>query len=128
LIRIIVEKFGFRFAWDKAGRRGARLRSGYSECKQLVRVAIGAALAAPVAAGLRCREMTKAYLGPRSAPEEIEALLRTYKLSYQCLDNPAETAADLLVRNQLIGWYQGREEFGPRALGNRSILADPRVL
>jgi carbamoyltransferase len=89
-------------------------------------VAIGAALAAPVAAGLRCREMTKAYLGSQSAPEEIEAVLRTYKLSYQCLDNPSETAADLLVKNQLIGWYQGREEFGPRALGNRSILADPR--
>src|SRR5262249_5053441 len=39
---------------------------------------------------------------------------------------PAETAADLLARDQLIGWYQGKEEFGPRALGNRSILADPR--
>src|SRR6516162_2124339 len=89
-------------------------------------VAIGAALAAPVAAGLRCREMTKAYLGSQSAPEEIEAVLRTYKLSYQRLNNPAEAAADLLARGQLIGWYQGREEFGPRALGNRSILADPR--
>jgi len=89
-------------------------------------VAIGAALAAPVVAGLRCREMTKAYLGSQSAPEEIEAVLRTYKLSYQCLNNPAEAAADLLARGQLIGWYQGREEFGPRALGNRSILADPR--
>src|SRR6516225_6996581 len=89
-------------------------------------VAIGAALAAPVAAGLRCREMTKAYLGSQSAPEEIEAVLRTYKLSYQRLNNPAEAAADLLARDQLIGWYQGREEFGPRALGNRSILADPR--
>src|SRR5262245_24137706 len=88
--------------------------------------AIGAALAAPVAAGLRCREMSKAYLGSQSAPKEIEAILRTYKLSYQRLDNPAETAADLLARDQLIGWYQGREEFGPRALGNRSILADPR--
>jgi carbamoyltransferase len=39
--------------------------------------AIGAALAAPVAAGLRCREMTKAYLGSQSPPEEIEAVLRT---------------------------------------------------
>src|SRR5262249_50685253 len=38
----------------------------------------------------------------------------------------AEAAADLLAKGQLIGWYQGREEFGPRALGNRSILADPR--
>jgi carbamoyltransferase len=89
-------------------------------------VAIGAALAAPVAAGFRCAEMTKAYLGSQSAPAEIEAALRTYKLSYQSLANPADTAADLLVRDQLIGWYQGREEFGPRALGNRSILADPR--
>jgi carbamoyltransferase len=89
-------------------------------------VAIGAALAAPVAAGFRCQEMTQAYLGPHWKPEEIEAALRTYKLSYQRLDNPAEMAADLLAKGQLIGWYQGREEFGPRALGNRSILADPR--
>ena len=89
-------------------------------------VAIGAALAAPVAAGFRCQEMTKAYLGAQAAPREIEAALQTYKLSYQSLANPADTAADLLVRDQLIGWYQGREEFGPRALGNRSILADPR--
>jgi carbamoyltransferase len=89
-------------------------------------VAIGAALAAPVAAGLRCGEMTNAYLGPQSATEEIEALLRTYKITYQRLEKPAEAAADLLVKGHLIGWYQGREEFGPRALGNRSILADPR--
>jgi carbamoyltransferase len=89
-------------------------------------VAIGAALAAPVAAGFRCGEMTKAYLGPQSRPEEIEAALRTYKLSYERLDNPAETAAELLTEGKLIGWYQGRGEFGPRALGNRSILADPR--
>jgi carbamoyltransferase len=89
-------------------------------------VAIGAALAAPVGAGLRCEEMTNAYLGPQSAPEEIEGLLRTYKLQYQRLEDPAEAAAEMLARGKLIGWYQGREEFGPRALGNRSILADPR--
>jgi carbamoyltransferase len=89
-------------------------------------VAIGAALAAPVAAGFRCREMTRAYLGSQSAPEAIEALLRTYKLNYIRLDDPAETAAELLTEGKLIGWYQGREEFGPRALGNRSILADAR--
>jgi carbamoyltransferase len=89
-------------------------------------VAIGAALAAPVTAGFRCQEMTQAYLGAQAAPRDIEAALQTYKLSYQSLANPADTAADLLVRDQLIGWYQGREEFGPRALGNRSILADPR--
>src|ERR1051325_5505993 len=59
-------------------------------------VAIGAALAAPVAAGMRCEEMTKAYLGPESSPDEIEELLRTYKISYQRVENPAESAADLL--------------------------------
>ena len=89
-------------------------------------VAIGAALAAPVSAGLCCATMTDAYLGPQSSPEEIESVLRTYKLKYEQLDKPSETAADLLANGQLIGWYQGREEFGPRALGNRSILADPR--
>jgi carbamoyltransferase len=89
-------------------------------------VAIGAALAGPVAAGHRCAEMTNAYLGPQSTFEEIEALLNTYKICYRRLENPAEAAADLLAKGQLVGWYQGREEFGPRALGNRSILADPR--
>jgi carbamoyltransferase len=91
-------------------------------------VAIGAALAAPVAAGLRCGEMANAYLGPQSTSEEIEKALRTYKLAYQRLEDPAETGADFLAKGMLIGWYQGREEFGPRALGNRSILADPRDL
>jgi carbamoyltransferase len=89
-------------------------------------VAIGAALAAPVAAGFRCGEMTKAYLGSQSAPDEIETVLGTYKLNYERLDDPAERAAELLTEGKLIGGYQGREECGPRALGNRSILADPR--
>lgn len=89
-------------------------------------VAIGAALSAPTAAGLRCGEMTKAYLGPQSTSEEIETVLRTYKLTYEKLENSPEAAAHRLAEGQLIGWYQGREEFGPRALGNRSILADPR--
>ena len=89
-------------------------------------VAIGAALAAPVSVGLRCEEMMNAYLGLQSEPDQIEAVLRTYKLSYEKLDDPAERAAELLTEGKLIGWYQGREEFGPRALGNRSILADPR--
>jgi predicted NodU family carbamoyl transferase len=44
----------------------------------------------------------------------------------ECLDNPAEHAAELLANGQLIGCYQGREECGSRALGNRSILYDPR--
>jgi carbamoyltransferase len=41
------------------------------------------------------------------------------------LDNIAEETADILAQNKIIGWYQGRMEFGPRALGSRSILASP---
>src|SRR5207244_4350023 len=55
-------------------------------------VAIGAALSAPVAAGLSCGHMTNAYLGPESTPEQIEAALRTYKLNYHRLEDPAGTA------------------------------------
>jgi len=47
-------------------------------------------------------------------------------MPYRRIEDPAETAARLLVENNIVGWYQGRMEFGPRALGNRSILADPR--
>ncbi len=89
-------------------------------------VAIGAALAAPFKAGIRPAEMTKAYLGPESRTEDIESALRTYKLRYQTFDDPSRATAQLLADVKLVGWYQGREEFGPRALGNRSILADPR--
>ncbi len=89
-------------------------------------VAIGAALAPCMEASLRSPEMFDAYLGPASTASEIEHALRIWKLAYEVLDNPAATGAELLAGGQLIGWYQGREEFGPRALGNRSILADPR--
>ena len=86
-------------------------------------VAIGAALSAPVAAGFRCGEMTKAYLGSQSAPEEIEAALRTYKLSYQWLDNPAETAADLLAReSSLDGTRAGKSLDRERSATVPSLL------
>jgi carbamoyltransferase len=66
------------------------------------------------------------YLGTEHSDGSIEDALRTFKLSYQSVDNPARVAAELLSKNHLIGWFQGRMEFGPRALGNRSILSDPR--
>ncbi len=68
------------------------------------------------------------YLGTEYSDDEIEEVLRVYKLNYCSVDDPAKTAAHLLSRNALVGWYQGRMEFGPRALGNRSILADPRYI
>ncbi|MBI0328320.1 carbamoyltransferase family protein [Burkholderia plantarii] len=69
--------------------------------------------------------MDHAYLGPDYGEDEIERFLRWSKLPYRRLaDVPEETAA-LLADGKVIGWYQGRTEFGPRALGARSILASP---
>jgi carbamoyltransferase len=47
-------------------------------------------------------------------------------LHAEIVANPAVTAASLLADGQIVGWFQGRDEFGPRALGSRSLLADPR--
>jgi carbamoyltransferase len=91
-------------------------------------VALGAALAPHLETEKRLpmHKMRQAYLGPGYTDDEIERALRTYKLRHTKLDDPAKAAADLLADGKIIGWFQGRAEFGPRALGNRSILADPR--
>lgn len=89
-------------------------------------VAIGAALATSFSAGIRSAEMKAAYLGPDHAQSSTEQQLRTFKQNFARLKNPSQAAAHLLSQGMLVGWFQGREEFGPRALGNRSILADPR--
>lgn len=59
---------------------------------------------------------------------EIERRLAPWRplIAYERLADPAGAAAELLARGEVLGWAQGRSEFGPRALGNRSILADPR--
>ena len=91
-------------------------------------VALGAALA-PYLDGngkLPNKPMRHAYWGPSFDDEAIESALSTYKLRYQKLPDPASTAAGLLSQGKILGWFQGRMEFGPRALGSRSILADPR--
>ena len=69
--------------------------------------------------------MDHAFLGPAYADDEIEAFLRWSKLPYRKLANVAEEAAEILAADRVIGWFQGRMEFGPRALGARSILASP---
>jgi carbamoyltransferase len=90
--------------------------------------AIGAAYAVYAELGLPLprRPTRHTYLGPSFTNEEIEKVLRVYKLPYQREENISRRAAELLAQNRLIGWFQGRMEFGPRALGMRSILADPR--
>jgi len=72
--------------------------------------------------------MEHAYWGPGFTNEEIAATLVHYddRLTYRQLDDPARVGAEIIARGEILGWFQGRMEFGPRALGNRSILADPR--
>ena len=69
--------------------------------------------------------MEHAYLGPQYADADIEAFLQWSKLPYRQMTDIAAECAELLVRGNVIGWFQGRAEFGPRALGARSILASP---
>jgi carbamoyltransferase len=69
--------------------------------------------------------MDHAYLGPAFDDDEIETFLKWTRAPYRKLTNIAEETADILAQNRVIGWYQGRTEFGPRALGARSILASP---
>ena len=66
------------------------------------------------------------YLGPEYDARGIEKLLRVSQVDYEAIENPPAVAAGLLAEGKIVGWFQGRMEFGPRALGNRSILADPR--
>jgi len=91
-------------------------------------VALGAALAPYLDDGGRLpnRAMRHAYWGQAFDDAAIERALRTYKLRYIRVDDPAARAAELLANGKILGWFQGRMEFGPRALGSRSILADPR--
>ena len=69
--------------------------------------------------------MAHAYWGPGYGDDEIEQLLKWAKLSYRRVDDVAAETAQLLAQDLVIGWFQGRMEFGPRALGARSILASP---
>src|SRR5262249_17796040 len=72
--------------------------------------------------------MQGAYLGPSYHQSEIERRLAAVgaRFSVQDEEKVIETTARALAEEKAIGWFQGRMEFGPRALGNRSILADPR--
>lgn len=69
--------------------------------------------------------MDHAYWGPDYGDAEIEKFMQWCKVPYRKLNNIAEEAAEILAQDKIIGWYQGRMEFGPRALGARSILASP---
>jgi carbamoyltransferase len=70
--------------------------------------------------------MEHAFFGPEYADAEFKELLASRKLPFREVADPPAEAAELLSRSKIVGWFQGRSEVGPRALGARSILADPR--
>jgi carbamoyltransferase len=65
------------------------------------------------------------YYGTKSTDEEIKSALETADLAYESPDNPSKYVGELLAEGYVVGRYNGRLEYGPRALGNRSILALP---
>ncbi|MCF8150359.1 MAG: hypothetical protein K9K30_07605 [Burkholderiaceae bacterium] len=94
--------------------------------------AVGAALLATeaVTPGFLAREqhaLADAYLGPEFGDAEIEQELRSSQLQFTKLDDAAlvERAAQAIHEGLVVGWFQGRMEFGPRALGNRSMVGRP---
>ncbi|HLS87238.1 MAG TPA: carbamoyltransferase C-terminal domain-containing protein [Burkholderiales bacterium] len=75
--------------------------------------------------GARRWQMDHAFWGPSFSDEEIEAFLKRSRLKYRRMENVALETAAVLAGDRIVGWFQGRMEFGPRALGARSILASP---
>jgi carbamoyltransferase len=88
--------------------------------------ALGAALAVAAELGEAITPMPSAQLGRGWTDEQIATALATAGVRYERPDDFAATVGDALADNQLIAWFQGRAEFGPRALGGRSLLVDPR--
>jgi len=70
--------------------------------------------------------MEHAFFGPEYTDADFKEVLAKRKLPFREVADPATEAAELLSQSKIVGWFQGRSEVGPRALGARSILADPR--
>jgi carbamoyltransferase len=88
--------------------------------------ALGAALHVSATLDWPAAPMTSAALGRGFTEDELEAWLHRVALPFERPDDVAEEAAEVLARDGVVGWFEGRAEFGPRALGHRSLLADPR--
>ena len=88
--------------------------------------ALGAAMHVAAELGEDVAPMRTAALGRGWDDAALERRLRTAAVAYERPADVAAAAAEALARNEVVAWFQGRSEFGPRALGHRSLLADPR--
>ena len=87
--------------------------------------ALGAALHVAAEFGDPAEPMSRADLGRGFGNDEIERWLKTAKVPYERPEDVAVAAAEALAEDRIVAWFQGRAEFGPRALGHRSLLAHP---
>ena len=103
-------------AGDAGGALGAALALYHLEKKQIRKINIS-------------DSMKGSYLGPEYTQSEIETQLNKFGAKFEVLneDTIINRTVDDLINEKAIGWFQGRMEFGPRSLGSRSIIADPRI-
>lgn len=89
-------------------------------------LSVGCAFLGALDSGDRVQPLKSAYLGSAYSDDSIRDELTANGIKFREIEDPAETALDLIAENKIIGWFQGRSEAGARALGNRSILANPQ--
>lgn len=90
-------------------------------------ISMGAAMYVSAKKGEKPLPLLSALLGMEYSNDEIETALKEINIEYKKIEDPAKEAAKLVANNKVIGWFQNRMEFGPRALGARSILANPAM-
>lgn len=129
----ILRESAFKEIWiqpaagDAGGALGAALAGWYQYGEQPREVS--QETPADPASKLTVRDRMKgSYLGPKFSDAEILAYLDTVQAKYYRLDDAElmPRLAEILAEENVVGWFQGRMEFGPRALGGRSIIGDPR--
>ena len=86
---------------------------------------LGAATYAAVLSGDKLQPMRHVYYGPSFSNNQIKNVLERFKIKYKESSDITEDVANILSDGRIVAWFQGAMEFGPRALGNRSILAHP---
>ena len=87
--------------------------------------ALGAAYTVAVEEGETLDAFPGVNIGNEFSENQIYNEIKNIGVSYKTVNNPAEVAAQAIADGKIVGWYQGRHEYGPRALGSRSILGDP---
>ena len=88
---------------------------------------LGAAAYVAAQNGEKIAAMEHVYLGPEFDNKEIEKALQSSGFQFQYVDDICLRVAELLTQGEIIGWFQGKMEWGPRALGNRSIVGNPTI-